>query len=66
MNTDSPYGDICSPKTRYEISCEVRKGFLEHGEELRRWHNLDTQIGDEGEKANKGKGVLNPAIMKIG
>jgi hypothetical protein len=23
-----------------------------HGEELRRWHNLKTQIGDEGEKAN--------------
>ena len=27
--------------------------FWEYGEELRRWHNLDTQIGNEGEKANE-------------
>ncbi len=37
-----------------------------HGEELRRWHNLDTQIGNEGEKANEDGGVLNPAILNIG
>jgi hypothetical protein len=36
-----------------------------HGEQLRHWHNLDTQVGDEGEKANKGGGVLNPALLKI-
>ena len=34
-----------------------------HGELLRQWHNLDTQIGNEGESANKNGGVLNPAIM---
>ncbi|MDA8315367.1 MAG: hypothetical protein M0010_09365 [Actinomycetota bacterium] len=34
-----------------------------HGEELRRWHNLDTQIGTEGEKANASGGVLNPALL---
>ena len=37
-----------------------------HGEELRRWHNLDTQIRDEGEKANESGGVLNPALLSIG
>lgn len=37
----------------------------EHGEELRRWHNLDTQIGDEGEKANAEGGVLNPALISF-
>ena len=36
-----------------------------HGEDLRRWHNLDTQIGTEGE-ANESGGVLNPAILNIG
>ena len=37
-----------------------------HGEELRRWHNLDMQIGDEGEKANESGKVLNPAILNVG
>ena len=37
-----------------------------HGEELRRWHNLDTQIGDEGERANEKGTVLNPALLSIG
>lgn len=36
-----------------------------HGEELRRWHNLDTQIGTEGEKANETGGTLNPALMTV-
>lgn len=36
-----------------------------HGEELRRWHNLDTQIGNEGEKANEDGGTLNPALLNI-
>lgn len=37
----------------------------EHGEALRQWHNLDTQIGNEGEKANREGGTLNPAILNI-
>ena len=37
-----------------------------HGESLRRWHNLDTQIRDEGERANESGGVLNPAVLNIG
>jgi len=35
------------------------------GDELRRWHNLKTQIRDEGEQANKTGGVLNPALLTI-
>jgi hypothetical protein len=37
-----------------------------HGEQLRIWHNLKTQIGTEGEEANENGGVLNPAILNIG
>lgn len=36
-----------------------------HGEQLRRWHNLTSQIGREGEKANASGGVLNPALLNI-
>ena len=38
----------------------------EHGERLRIWHNLDTQIGDEGERANESGETLNPAVMILG
>lgn len=34
-----------------------------HGEELRRWHNLDMQLGTEGEQANEAGTVLNPALL---
>jgi hypothetical protein len=44
-----------SVETEYELD-----------EELRRWHNLRTQIGDEGEKANEDGGVLNPALLRVG
>lgn len=37
-----------------------------HGEDLRRWHNKDTQIGDEGDRANETGGVLNPALLSVG
>lgn len=37
-----------------------------HGEQLRRWHNLKTQLQDEGERANEDGGVLNPALLRIG
>ena len=35
------------------------------GEELRKWHNLKTQISDEGVKANASGGVLNPALLNV-
>lgn len=37
-----------------------------HGEQLRRWHNKDSQIGTEGDEANESGGVLNPALLRIG
>lgn len=37
----------------------------EHGEELRRWHNLKTQVGNEGARANETGGVLNPALLSL-
>ena len=40
--------------------------FWEHGEALRRWHNKETQLGDEGDRANETGGVLNPALLIIG
>ncbi len=36
-----------------------------YGEALRVWHNLKTQICDEGEKANKSGGSLNPACLNL-
>ena len=64
-------------KTSHEADTEGITGFMygcavsilsqvwEHGEELRRWHNKDVQIGDEGDKANESGGVLNPALLNI-
>lgn len=37
-----------------------------HGEELRRWHNKETQSGTEGDRANETGGVLNPAMLSVG
>ena len=49
----------------YGCAVQILSQCWEHGEDLRRWHNLDTQIGTEGEKANDSGGVLNPAILAI-
>ncbi len=63
--------------TSHEADLEGITGFMfgaavtmlarcwKHGEQLRRWHNLDTQIGNEGELANENGGVLNPALLSI-
>jgi len=37
-----------------------------HGEDLRRWHNKDIQLKDEGDRANEKGTVLNPAVLCIG
>lgn len=50
----------------YGCAVSILSQTWEHGEELRRWHNLDTQIGTEGEKANDSGGCLNPALMNLG
>ena len=49
----------------YGAAVSTLAGVWEHGEELRRWHNIDTQIHDEGEKANDNDGVLNPAVLNV-
>jgi len=67
----------CAKETSHEADTDGITGFMygvavsilahawEHGEELRRWHNLDTQVRDEGERANESGGVLNPALLRI-
>lgn len=50
----------------YGAAVSVLSSCWEHGEALRKWHNLETQIGEEGEKANETGGVLNPALLSIG
>ena len=50
----------------YGCAVSILSGVWEHGERLRRWHNLKSQIGNEGEKANESGGVLNPALLCIG
>lgn len=50
----------------YGCAVSILSKVWAHGEELRRWHNLDTQIHDEGERANESGGVLNPALLRIG
>ncbi len=50
----------------YGCAVSVLASVWEHGEDLRRWHNLDCQCHDEGEKANEKGTVLNPAVMTIG
>jgi len=49
----------------YGFACEVLAHVWKHGERFRRWHNLGTQIGNEGERANEEGGVLNPAFLTI-
>ena len=67
----------CARRVSHEVDDEGITGYMYgaaasmlsvlwvHGEDLRIWHNIDTQIGDEGEKANESGGVLNPAIMSL-
>lgn len=49
----------------YGAAVSILSQVWEYGETLRRWHNLDTQIGNEGERANENGVVLNPAILRI-
>lgn len=50
----------------YGCAVSMLAGNWTHGEALRLWHNLKTQIGTEGEKANESGGILNPALLNIG
>ena len=50
---------------QYGIAISLLSSCWIHGEALRRWHNLATQIGNEGERANESGGVLNPALLNV-
>ena len=50
----------------YGCAVSILSQAWEHGEELRRCHNLATQLGNEGEKANESGGTLNPAVISFG
>ena len=50
----------------YGCAVSILSQVWEHGEELRKWHNLKTQLGNEGEKANEKGSTLNPACLRIG
>ena len=49
----------------YGATVSILAKYWEHGEALRRWHNLDTQIGTEGERANANGATLNPALLCV-
>lgn len=49
----------------YGCAVSMLAGCWVHGEALRQWHNLDTQIRTEGERANESGDVLNPAMLNI-
>jgi hypothetical protein len=51
---------------QYGCAVSVLAKCWHHGDELRRWHNTATQIGDEGTRANETGGVLNPALLCVG
>jgi hypothetical protein len=69
-------GDVAK-QTSHDADTEGITGFMygcavsilaeawEHGEALRRWHNLDTQVGQEGEAANERGTTLNPALLGV-
>lgn len=50
----------------YGCAVNILSKVWTHGEALRLWHNLKTQIRDEGVRANESGGVLNPALLNIG
>lgn len=49
----------------YGTAVSILASCWKHGDALRRWHNLEFQIGTEGEEANESGGVLNPAVLNI-
>jgi hypothetical protein len=49
----------------YGMAVSILSKTWKYGEELRIWHNLDRQIGTEGERANKKGTVLNPALLNV-
>ncbi len=65
--TDTSYEANTEGITWFKYGAAVQVLFTswERGDQLRKWHNLDTQMGNEGEKANEEGGVLNPATLTV-
>src|SRR5882762_11307813 len=63
--TSSEVDTDCITRFMYGAAVSTLSAVWEHGEALRRWHNLKTQIHGEGERANESGGVLNPAVLNI-
>ena len=50
----------------YGLAVGILAAAWVHGEALRQWHNLATQLAHEGEAANQKPGaVLNPAMLRL-
>ena len=49
----------------YGAAVSILSKVWKHGEDLRRWHNLKTQIRNEGQIANENGGTLNPARLSF-
>jgi hypothetical protein len=62
---DRDLGNLGLTVFQYGAAVSILAQVWQHGEELRRCHNLATQFGDEGERANETGGVLNPALLNI-
>jgi len=50
----------------YNLVVSMLSRYWKHGEKLRRWNNLEAQIGNEGEQANALGGVLNSSLLLVG
>ena len=59
-------GNLCLTGFQHGCAVSILSECWMHGESLRQWHNLKTQIRDEGERANESGGVLNPALICVG
>lgn len=49
----------------YGRAVSVLVHYWRYGEQLRIWHNLSMQVGNEGERANANGTVLNPALLSV-
>lgn len=50
----------------YNCAVQTLNACWIYGDDLRRWHNLDVQLQDEGETTNLTGGMLNSATFNIG
>jgi len=47
----------------YNCAVSILAGVWMHGEDLRRWHNLNVCPSEKGEQANRDGGIFNSAIL---